>query len=547
MRKSKHSATAHYFLLFLLIHLIQSCAQVVAPTGGEKDILPPKVVQSEPANPSVNFHGKKIQINFNEFVTLKELNSQLIISPPLKKTPEVKVKNKTLSMVLEDTLKPNTTYTFNFGNAIADYTEQNVIDNFQFVFSTGAALDSLTVSGKVQKSFNHVPEKGVLVMLYAVEKMTSDSFPYHELPDYFGKTNEFGNYSINNVRAGKYKLFALKDGNSNYLFDSDDEQISFVDSVLTIAQALLVDLDLFQEQKSKLYLKKPVKIFDGQLICAFSKPAEELSFEPLQPTQKFKWKATEISVNQDTARFWFAGAAMDSLKLKVISKGKTFDTLQVALPKVVAESAGREKKRLTITSTISSSVRFDLNKKISFLLSAPISKFLASKVILTNRKDTLPILVSSTDSLKRKFELAAKFLEDSTYQLLIPQGTFEDFNGLKNDTVRFVFRLLSQRDYGTLKLALKLKEGSGNFIFQLLDEKENVVNERFINKSEVLLFDFLQPQNYKFKLIADSNKNKKWDTGKFLEHRLAETTIYYPQVLTVRANWDLEEKWDLTK
>ena len=528
--------------------LIFSCAQVVSPTGGAKDETPPKMTKSIPANNSTNFSSKSIRINFNEYISLKDLNSQLIISPPLKKIPDVVVKGKSLSMEIKDTLKPNTTYTFSFGNSIVDFTENNPIDNFQYTFSTGSFLDSLSLSGKVDKAFNHTTEKGILVMLYGAEKAKPDSFPYHQLPDYFGKTNELGNYSIKNVRNGKYKVFALKDGNSNYLFDSDEEQIAFSDSLIDIEKSATLDLTSFQELKSKLYLKKPVRSTYAQLICAFSKPTNNITFEPLNPSQKIAWSAIETSPHKDTVNLWFAGVTQDSLRLKVFENNIIIDTLEVKIPKLIKDK-NSEKGRgpgLYARTNINDDGSFDINKKIRLQFSQPVKTFATSTIFIIARKDTLKLITHFTDSIKRNFEITAPLKEDSLYSLLILPGSFEDYNGLKNDTLKFSLRVLPSRVYGTLKLVLKLPEGK-NYILQMLDEKENSVNEKYFTKSEVIQYEYLKPQVYKLKIIEDLNGNKQWDTGNFLKQLQPEKTFYYAQPLTIRANWDLQEEWNLTK
>ena len=547
MIKKRCSFLLSCFIYFGVSMLLLSCAQVVAPTGGEPDVVPPKVVKSNPENYSTNFSGKKIQINFSEYITLKDMNSQLLISPPLKNTPETNVKNKSLTVEFEDTLKPNTTYTFSFGNSIVDFTEGNALENYQFVFSTGYYLDSLAVTGNVQKAFDHSVEKGILVMLYALEKTSADSFPYHERPDYFGKTNDLGNYVINNIKPGKYKIFALKEGNSNYLFDSDDEQIGYVDSVLEITKSLSVDLSLFQEQKSKLYLKKPVKNLEGLLIVALSKPVKTIAIESLLPAQKFVWSSTEISANKDTLKFWYAGADGDSLKFKLLVNEQVLDTIEVKIPRKESNKGkGDHSIEIQIKTNVNSDGTLDLNKKIRLLFAQPIKKFNSSRILLSNRKDSVSFELNFIDTLKRVAELDAKLIADSVYKLFIPQGVFEDYNGLKNDTNRISFRMLTSRDYGTLKLNVKLGS-SVNYLLQLLDEKENVLHQRTLSKSEIVFYEYLKPGTYKFKLLEDLNENKKWDTGKFLEKKQPEKIRYFGNTLTVRANWDLEEIWDLSK
>lgn len=547
MKTNKQKNILSVALLFCLVVLLYSCAQQVAPTGGIQDKIAPTVLKCVPENPSTNFNGKKIQIVFDEYIKVNDINSQFVISPPMKKIPEVKVKNKTLSLEIEDTLKSNTTYTFSFGNSIVDYTEGNPVENYQFVFSTGPLLDSLSLFGKVNKAFNHSVDKGVLVMLYAEEKTQNDSFPYHELPDYFGKTNEFGIFTINHIREGKYKLLALKEANANYLFDSDDEQIAFLDSVLTLDKKVTIELHLFQEQKAKLYLKKPVKVNEGLLTLSFSRPTQDIRLESLFPQQKMEWSYLEQSQNRDTVRYWFANASGDSLKFKVLENGKILDTVAVKiLKKEERQSRGDKAIEVRIKSNINGDRSFDLNKKIRLQFPQPIKKYNAARISLSRRNEPINFTLNFIDSLRRMAELDAVFVEDSSYKLLIPQGVFEQYDGLKNDTNLFTFHVLSTRDYGTLKLKVKLKQ-SGNYLLQLMDEKEAVLNEKHLVNSEVIFYELLKPGNYKFKLIADENNNGKWDTGKFLLKQQAEKTYYFPSVLTVRSNWDMDEIWDLSK
>ncbi len=535
-----------YWLVGFCLYL-SSCAQVVAPTGGAIDSTAPVILKSEPMNATVHFNAKKIAISFNEYIQLKDLNNQLIISPPLRKAPDIKVKNKTLLIDLEDTLKSNTTYTFSFGNAIVDFTEGNALENYQYVFSTGSFLDSLSLSGKVDLAFNHTVEKGTLVMLYDLEKTKIDSFPYKVLPDYFGKSNELGNYTINNIREGRYKIFSLKDGNSNYLFDSDDERIAFVDTVLILSKPLVLDMSLFQEPKAKLYVKKPVRNAEGQLTLVLSKPSEKLSLENLLPEQKFAFSRTEISKTNDSLNFWYAGATGDSLKLKLLQNESVLDTIAVKIPtKENSGGRGERATSLVVRSNANGDGTFDLNKKLRLQFPQAIKKANTASIKLYNRKLEIPFTFQFVDSLKRNAALDAKFLEDSTYMLFIPPGSFEDYNGLKNDTTRLSFRMMLLRNYGTLKLNIKLPK-EGNYLLQMLDDKENLINERELKKSEAVFYDYLKTGSYKFKLIVDTNKNGRWDTGKFLENRQPEKTIYFGSALTVRANWDLVELWDLTK
>ena len=258
MKNNKNHITHKIILLLVGILLLSSCAQVVSPGGGAKDILPPKTSKYIPDSAQLNFNSRIIEITFDEYIQLKDLNNQLIISPLLAKTPDITVKGKTLIIELdkEETLKPNTTYCMSFGNAIRDLNENNAIEDFKYIFSTGTFIDSLSLVGKIQNGFNQSTEKGILALLYSD---LSDSIVYKNQPDYFAKTEKDGTFRINNIKAGKYKLVAIKDGNANYKYDGETESIGFINGSIDISEKQNIVIDLFQEPAKKVYLKKKSK------------------------------------------------------------------------------------------------------------------------------------------------------------------------------------------------------------------------------------------------------------------------------------------------
>ncbi len=216
-------------IFFFIILWISACAKIVAPTGGPKDEEPPKIVSSSPQNYSTNFSDDQINITFNEFIQLKDLTQNLIVSPPLEEKPDVTVKGKTLNIQFPSELKDSTTYNIYFGNSVQDYNEGNPIENFQYVLSTGDYIDSLSIEGKVLNAFNLLPEEDVHVMLYSD---FADSVPMKNIPEYISKTDKEGFFRINNIRNEEFKLFSLRDENRNYLYDLDSEGIAFSDSIV---------------------------------------------------------------------------------------------------------------------------------------------------------------------------------------------------------------------------------------------------------------------------------------------------------------------------
>ena len=221
-----------YFIPLFLLALCWACAQQGSPAGGPRDEDPPVVVESDPPNYSTHFEAKRIEIKFNEYIVLDNVNQELIVSPPMEEKPEVKLKKKTLVIEFEEELKPYTTYTFNFGSAIKDLHEGNKLLNFEYVFSTGDVLDSLSVRGTLKYAEDLTqPEEPISIMLY---NDLRDSVPITEIPLYVGRSDDSGVFSVNNLRADVYKVFALKDGNNNLLFDLPTEEIAFLDTSLIV-------------------------------------------------------------------------------------------------------------------------------------------------------------------------------------------------------------------------------------------------------------------------------------------------------------------------
>ena len=211
--------TLHLSALFWV-----GCANIVSPQGGPKDVVPPQIdtLQSTPFG-QTNFKGKQITLTFNEWISLDN-PQQILISPPLKRRADISLKNKSVVVRWTDTLRENTTYSLSFGKAIRDYTEGNVAQNLRFAFSTGSVIDTLRTEGNVADALTGIAVKEVLVQLYDTFQ---DSVVRKQSPNYFAITDETGHFSIENVKAGTYKIIALKDVNSNYRYDQDGEAIAF--------------------------------------------------------------------------------------------------------------------------------------------------------------------------------------------------------------------------------------------------------------------------------------------------------------------------------
>ncbi len=552
---SLHKKHIRIFLLVVNLLFIFSCAQIVSPGGGKKDTNAPVVLKYSPDSATLNFSAKTIEINFDEYIQLKDLNNQLIISPLLNKTPDIDVKGKTLIVEFDkdEVLKPNTTYCFSFGNAVTDVNEGNPIENFQYIFSTGTSIDSLKVKGKVQTAFDHKTEKGLLVMLYSDLR---DSVIFKSQPDYFAKTKTDGTFEINNVKNGSYKIVAIKDANANYKYDLENEGIAFTDSLVNPSNQKTINLELFQEPAKKVFLKKATHPSYGKFEFVFSQGSDSIRIHNLSNDLKGVQEYVEFSKNKDSLNYWITNYQKDSIVFQLSNGNQIIDTLEFKfINKEEALKAKRNPLKLSVITSPNGNQSFDLNKNIVLNFSNPIktiadSKDIQLKVDSTKTPGTELVFEITndfhsvvntliSDSITKKFS----WKENTNYHLYIPPATFTDIFNLSNDTISIAIKTRELKYYGTLKLNITIPETKTNYIVQLIDEQGNVTKEDYIKKSEILNYEYLQPKKYKLKIIVDENNNQKWDIGNYLKLQQAEKVIFNSELINVRSNWDMELDW----
>ena len=524
-----------YSLLFLAA-AISSCAIKVNPEGGPKDVTPPVILSCEPANQSSNIKPTDIEISFDEFVTLKDLNTQLVTSPLLKYTPETKIRRKSLYIHLKDTLKENTTYTLNFGKAIVDLNEGNALEGYQYVFSTGPVIDTLKMKGNLTYAIDHHPEKDILVMLYGEN---TDSLPYKERPLYVGRTNEQGDFHIDNVTPGKYKIFALKESDADYLYSGSPEKIAFADGMFD-AGSENIKLKLFEEIPS-LHFLKAISEFPGKVSMVFSAPADTFAFHWLTDTNALKIYSKQFSSKKDTLTFWYKNLSADSLSF--INPGKYGnDTIAVRLFKLDPEK--KEKKYTLDLSLLNAGLQaLDLRLPLTIKSNRLLQSADVSKCSIT--ADSIPVKFSmNIDSVDQtKLTIVFERKAGMKYRMLLLPGALTDIFGLKNDSLEQNFTFRSEGDYGTLTVNYT-NGGEGNFI-QLLNSEDKVSREVAIQNEGSVNFDFLLPGFYRLRFVNDKNRNGQWDTGNYLRHEQPEETIYSAEAINIRSNWDVDVKWKI--
>lgn len=577
-------------LISIIILSIINCARVGSPVGGEKDILPPEIIESIPNNYSTNFSTDKIEIRLNEFIRFDNLQQKLVISPPLNEKPEIFVKGKSIIINMgKQKLKENTTYTFSFYDAIVDNNEGNAIKDYEFVFSTGSWLDSLSVNGIVLRAFDLEPEKeGIEVLLY---DLLDDTVPKTTPPLYIGKPDEEGRFRINNIKSDTFRIFALKDGNRNHYFDQSGETFAFLDSTFLVEasqeffrdttakdtlaadtteidrEEILPDvrLFLFVEDHSIQYLKNSTRETREHLQMVFNKPlkSKKLEITPIDFSITDKWYIKEDFIVGDTINLWLtdtivSGLDLITLKLDYLKKDSTGNYIQFAdtitlryIPPSGKTGRGKQisvetQKTLLLTPSIRSNSQIDPNQKIVIESKTPVEIIDTSKIKLFLFEDSLKIntgYILGKDSLQiRKFRFSTEWQEAAKYQLFILPGAFTSIYNYNNDTLILDFNTRKLDYYG--KIIVTLKEIPDNMVIQLLDNKGEVKREKTGWKNSLVEFSFLHPGKYKLKAIYDRNKNGKWDTGNYEEKRQPEKVIFFKKELDVRTNWDLEIKWN---
>ena len=524
---------------FLAITVILfSCAQIVPLTGGDKDMDAPKELESSPTNGAVGFTNESITIQFDEYIKLTNVSSQLIVSPLMETPPEILVKGKKLVIKLKSELNTNTTYSLNFGNAISDITENNIFPNYKYVFSTGDYIDSLSYSGTVINAFDQAVQENIYVLLY---DQFEDSVPLKELPRYVALTNKKGEFSITNIANGKYKLFAINDINSNYLFDLPNEEIGFKNEIITLDSSKTENfISLFKEESELQFIVKSEHKSYGKIDFTLNLPTKDLNITPLNKTfneELENWSIMEANNSGDSITLWLYAEAFDKeIELLIKDGNEIIDTVNFE----VIDQSELKDSTLSVSSNVSSS--FDLNQNIIFNIKRPFTKY-SSDSIKLYEDSTIVSSTFFTDIGLREFELAYDFKENTNYQLFIPPNSFEDMYGLKNDTVKLDFKTKKEAEYGVINLNIN-PNFSGDYIVQLSKNKK-IITESYFTGEQTKQYKYLSPGVYSLKLIIDSNGNKKWNTGNYLEGLQPEKAIIYNKEIKIRANWDNDIKWTI--
>ncbi len=521
--------------LALVALFLAACASMQNPQGGPRDTTPPKVLSMTPKNLTRNFQGKKIVIEFDEYFNLKDEFKEFSISPDQERPPILKKKQKKLEITLQDSLEKNTTYTLNFGKSIADVNEGNVLKNLSYVFSTGPDIDSLYISGNVSNALTGEHEKEATVMIFPVER---DTLFGKKRPSIYTLTDSAGNYKLNNLRKGTYKIYALKEsGGGDKIYQQQSDEVGFIKEPIELNQNKeQVNLQVFKELAPEFRLIERKIHNDGSIILSFSQHLKQPKLTVMEPSDIDVGKYVSFSKNNDTAKVWLTNMGFDSVKIAIQDAGKLLNT--VNLTRAKKDTYTRD---LTASDNLTGG---KLNPYHPFTLhfNFPVTATDAAKITLLEdsvKRTNFELIKDSTDFLK--YYVRYPWRQKKNYILKFEAGAFTGIFNIKNKAFDRSFKLETIDSYGTLTLKTEVPVAGKNYLVQFIDEKKNVIKSFSINKNSTLDFANYPAGKYFIRVVYDENNNGIWDTGHVKENIQPEKIWYSPSEKSLRPNWERED------
>lgn len=593
--------------LLMLMIVVYSCASMGNPDGGPYDEEPPKFVRSTPKPFAINSKEKKVTIEFDEFIKLEKAAEKVVVSPPQLEQPEIKASGRKVVVGLVDSLRPNTTYTIDFADAIVDNNEGNPLGNYAFTFSTGTTIDTMEVSGTVLSASDLEPVKNIQVGLHSD---LSDSAFMKRPFDRVSRTDSRGHFSIRGIAPGKYRIYALMDGNQNYLFDSKTEMIAFSDSIIIPAMedamrqdtiwkdSLTIDtiksvgyirflpddiiLRAFKEENDRQYLTRSERDKENHFVLTFSARADTLpTLKGLNFDERDAFIIEKTDRN-DSICYWIKDSLiyqMDTLEIQMDYLAT--DTLDRLVPQTdtlflankltraerekleakAAEEKEKERKKKEkkgekiepeptkfLTLNVDAPSAFDLDRNVYLSFDEPVASIDTAAIHMEIKKDSLweeiPFLFVSDSVLPRKYEILAEWEPEKEYQLSIDSMAFKGVYGLHTNKVKQTMKVKKLDEYGTI--LLNITGADSTAVVELLDGSGKVLRQQRITPQNTADFYYLNPgTKFYIRLFNDRNGNGVWDTGKYSEHLQPEEVYYFPKVWEMKANFEFEENWNI--
>ncbi|WP_297985914.1 Ig-like domain-containing domain [uncultured Chryseobacterium sp.] len=534
-----------FLFLFLISIVLFSCARVGSPVGGSKDTIAPNFLGSNLDSARVNVPTslKELRLDFDEYITLKEIQKNLNISPPIQKIKRIlpsSLGNKFILIQWDDSLQANTTYNFNFGNAIADLNEGNVLPYFNYAFSTGDKLDELYISGEVKDGLAKTDEKAATKKNYVVGLYkASDSVDYRKKPYYLTKADADGYYELNYLSPGTYRIVAFDDDNQNSVMDLGKEAVAFRKEPVVLDKSIS-GLNLSVYPTKKAVKQTEIKEIPGGILMLFEgKPTK---VEVLSVTDKLndykvthQPKSDSVNVLFDAKKLNLGQDQMERIQLSYDADGKK-DTVQYSY---------RYNKTNELTISNAKSNVFAPNQDFVISANMPVEKIQPEKWTLKSDSITRDFTAKISETNPKQIIVSSAFEVGKKYQLTVPKNTVSSFYEVLPKSYQFNFEIDKAENYGSITLNLENKPAQ-KFWLQFLSEKNEIAFQRFTDAAQNK-FTEIKPGKYTIRILVDNNGNGFWDEADVSNETSAEDVYLFPKNIEIRPLWENVETWNLNE
>lgn len=533
---------AQISLLFLAILFVFGCAVPQKPAGGPRDVTPPKLLKATPQDQTRNFNANEIQLDFDEYFKLTNPYQEITITPSPEKPPEIKTRKKSVVIEFKEPLLKETTYVINFGKAISDVNESNVLKNFTYVFSTGNLIDSLSITGNVTDNLTGIGEKDATVMLFTLNQ---DSLLFgKKKPPIYTTTDSAGNFTLGNLHDGVYKIYALKEGTGNKIYDNDKELIGFSSKPINLKRDTAgVKMQLFEQVAPNFRLSAQRFEADGKIFLSFNKPLEKPALRVIFPAELNNQKLVEFNKGKDTAFVYMRNMDFDSLKIAILDNNKPIDTTTLR--------KGRKevfKRALSLQTSADLGNLLKPGTDLEIYANSPISNFLPSLISLKEDADYVInyTLVRDTGNTKH-ITMKYRWKPNATYLLSFADGAVSGFWNETNKKTDKRFKLDNKENYSALNLTVTFADSAKSYVVELLAENgDKALRRNVVTKNKAVIdYTNLPVAKYKIRIVYDTNKNGKWDSGSIYENRQPENIWVNPKLMVLRKNFEPQESVDI--
>lgn len=520
---------------FGLVMLISSCASVQAPTGGPRDSIPPAIIKETPKNLTKNFSSNLIQIEFDEFVKLSNEYTEISITPALDIPPAYKVKKQKLEIKFDSPLEENTTYTINFGKAIADVNETNTLKNYTYVFATGDEIDSLSLSGTVRNSLTKEKVKDVTVFILPVSQ---DSLFGKKRASFFTTTDTAGFFSLKNLREDTYNIYALNEqGGGDRIYNGQNEEIGFLNEPLVLNKNIdNIRLEVFKAIPNNFMVTDRKIESDGRITMLFNKPLLHPEVHILEPADIDPKKITEINSSGDSAQVWLPEISFDSLEVAISDSAIFVDTI------IIRRNKRDTYNRAVIITDNISGTKLKPKTDVVLKLSSPANTIQENQIsLLEDSTQVKGFQLSRSLSSIRSYILKYPWRLNKEYTMTFKENAFTDMFGNKSKAYIKRFTLDTEDSYGNISIKVTVPDTAKSYIVQWMNDREDIYRQDVISQNTTLNYLTYPTGKYRIRVIYDHNKNKRWDTGNVYSKIQPEPAWTFEKIITLRANWDLEE------